>query len=155
MNELQISKKIENHFGFLFDHGFRIRSVKYFPQHMGNWIAMLESQDCLIDITSDRGEILLSFGSKNYETQDLMWFDINTVVFYLSNGQVIIDKFEGQLMEKDKQFQRLANILKTYLNQIIAIMGSDFEKHKTNLLQARKVLRDLYLERHKASKNSF
>ena len=152
MNKSEISKEIENHFWFLFDRGFRIQSVKYYPEHMGNWIVVLESQDCLIDITSDRGEIFLSLGSHDYGEDDQMWFDINTIVFYLSKGKTLIDEFQGQLREKDKQFQRLANILANYLDTIIPIMGKDFENHKVNLLQTRKAVRDLYLEKHKSGR---
>jgi hypothetical protein len=151
VSESLISKDIENHFGFLFDHGFRIRSVKYFPQHMGNWIAILNSPECQIKISRDRGEIRLSLGSHSEETEQ-MWFGLRTVIFYLSKGKNYISIYEGELREKDKQFERLAKILAEYIDNVISIMGRDFEKHRLNLEMAKKQVFEL--DTHRSSNNS-
>ena len=148
-NEQLIHGKIERHFKFLLDRGFRIRSVKYYPQYMGNWIARLESQECLIDITNDRGEITLSVGPKN-EEKELMWFGLKTIVFYLSKGKKLISSYEGELREKDKQFERLVEILVEYIDEIVLIMGKDFGKHRLNLQAAKKQV--LGLDVHSSSK---
>ena len=148
-NQEFISGKIRQHFKFLFDRAFRIRSVKYYPQYMGNWIAILESQECLINITNDRGEIILSVGPKN-EEKEQMWFGLKTIVFYLSKGEKHIGSYEGELIEKDKQFERLAEILVEHIDEIVLIMGKDFGKHRLNLQAAKKQV--LGLDVHSSSK---
>jgi hypothetical protein len=146
---MDVIADIKHYFGFLFERGFRIRSIRH---DAGSWIVGLESQDILIDITNDRGEILLSAGNRDCKEKDekdeMCFFDIGTLVFYISEGKIFVESFSGDLREKDKQFQRLAKILADYIDEIIVIVGKDFEKHKVNLLQTRKVLRALCLQRH-------
>jgi hypothetical protein len=148
-NERIISGKIEQHFKFLFDRGFHIRSVKYYPQHMGNWIVILESQVCLINVTHDRGEITLSL-APNHGEKDQMWFGLRTIVFYLSEGKTYVNVFDGELREKDMQFERLTKILAEYIDEIMLVMGKDFEKHRSKLQAAKKQV--LGLDMHGSSK---
>ena len=100
--EQLISKAIEHHFDVLLNRGFSIYSVKYYPEYMGNWIAILKSSECQIEITHDRGEILLSLGTNN-EAKEQMWFGLRTVVFYLSQGKNYIGI--GELREKINNFR--------------------------------------------------
>ena len=151
MSKSLISKDIEHHFKFLFDRGFRIQSVKYYSEFMGAWIVILESEECLVEITNDRGEILLSVGPHSGGKQKI-WLDLRIVVFYLSKGKNYIGIYEGELREKDKQFERLAKILAEYIDDVISIMGGDFEKHKPNLEIAKKQVFEL--DTHSSSNES-
>ena len=151
--ETTISEDVKHYFGFLFNRGFSIHSVKYIKQYMGYWEIVLKSIDCLIQISNDRGEISL-YLRPNFEENNQIWFSINVVVFYLSKGKNFIGLFEGDLRDQNKQFQRLAQILGDYLDEIIPIMSKDFITRKKNLLEATKVVDQLYIEKYRSSKKS-
>jgi hypothetical protein len=149
-DERSISKLVERHFQFLFDLGFFFQFVKYYPQHMGNWIVILESTDCLVYFLQDRGYIFLAFGHNDNYAHDLnallkniQWFGLTALVYYLSKGRNYIGHFEGELREEEKQLERLARIAVAYIDEIIPIIGKDFEKHRSNLLAVNKQILEL------------
>jgi hypothetical protein len=151
-DERSISEKIESHFQFLFDRGFSFRFVEYYPEDMGNWIVILESVDCLVDFTQDRGYIFISFGHNHSGAHDLhallydfKWFDLMALVYYLSKGKNYIGHYEEELRDKDKQLERLSRITAEYIDKIIPVMGKDFEKHRSNLLAVNKQVLEIQL----------
>jgi hypothetical protein len=145
-----LSMDIKNYFGFLFDSGYRIREVIY-DWLGGYWKVALESANCLIYIFNDRGEIMLGFSSRNEEGRYSI--GIETMVFFLSQGQNFIGHFEGDFSrEKKKQFERLANLLKENIDEITPYFGNDFKKYKEDLILAQKKYEDLFLEKYKQKK---
>lgn len=113
-----IIKDIEHSFGFLYEKGFKIRSAESSPQFNGNWVVELESLYCLIYITSDRNYIMLEFSSVN-NLDIKKRITIEKLIYLLSNGQNIIGAFKGNLAwSKKKQFDRLSDLLKEYIDQI-------------------------------------
>lgn len=151
-----LSGEIKEHFDFLFDRGFAIRSISPPMQNMGNWIVTLESSQCIFRIISDHGEISLDVGPKS-NTGVQKWFSINAVVFYITEGRILLEEFKEQIPQKDEQYRRLAKLLRDHLDKIIMLMGKDFVNHDAKLTETMRIVSRIYVKRYeeyKARKNS-
>lgn len=137
-----VRNTVNQHFDYLFQYGFRIDSEKYFPQQMGSWIATLLSDKAAIRIVDDRGDIVLSFSSVKMDK----WFDLATVVYYITHGEELLEAPEGDLEGSDEQLVNAADILKEYIDRIVEVF-QDIKKHEGKLLEARKTVRSLQLEK--------
>ena len=134
-----ILKDIKRYFGFLFEKGYKIREAHYSTNPNGSWYVSLESQNCIISIVQDRGEISISFsslfGSINLEDK----FGLGSIIYFLSQGQKRIGNFQGNLAwGKKKQFERLAAFLKTYIDQITPLFGNRYHEYLNELRDAEK-----------------
>lgn len=129
-----IKDDIKRHFGFLFDKGYKFRDDHHFLEAPGYWSIELESPDCLIRIRSDRDELLISLTS----TMDRSYqIGLEPLIYFLSGGQDFIGPFEGNLAwGKKKQFERLATLLRKYMDQILPYFGVDFYKYKSEMINA-------------------
>lgn len=128
-----IMRDIKRYFGFLFDTGYRIRSVNYHPHEFGNWELTLESTNCIIEICQDRTEILVYFlplsGNRFYR------IGLKSMIYYISQGKVFIGPFKGNLFwGKKKQYEELAELLKEYHDQIVPFFGIKFNEYRNELL---------------------
>jgi hypothetical protein len=142
-----VQKDIKRYFGFLFDKGYKIRDAVYDSQHFGNWIVALESPNCVIEITNDRNEILLAFAPVKSGRNNQI--GLRPMIYFLSHEQNFIGPYEGNLFwGRKKQFERLASLLKEYIDQITPYFGNDFEKYKSDLMSAGKKYVDLSIERY-------
>jgi hypothetical protein len=119
MKTASIAKDIAWYFDFLNRKGFRIRSVEYAPQFNGNWVAELESSACIIFITSDRNHLLLEFSASNDSNVNNR-ITLETIIYEISKGKVIIEPFNGNLAwGKKKQLERLSGLLAKYVDEIM------------------------------------
>ena len=133
-----ILKDIRRYLSFLFEKGYKIRNAHYSPNPNGNWVVKLQSQDCVISIVQDRSEILVSFspvfGADNPHDQ----FSLESLIYFLSGGQIFIGTFEGNLAwGKKKQFERLEGLLRNYIDQIAPLFGSSYREHLDELRDAQ------------------
>jgi len=142
-----IAKDIKHYFGFLFDKGYKIRDIQYFRESFGNWRVVLESPICLIIISQDRNAIFVSFSSASAGMKKQI--GIRAMIYFLSQKQNFIGDFNGNLFwGKKKQFERLAGLVKEYIDQITPFFGSDFKKYQAELLVAQKEYNNLLLRRY-------
>lgn len=139
-----ITRKVKQHFGFLFERGYKIQNFQYHSRDFGNWGITLKSKNNLIIVSCDREEILLSFAPLNTNGRD--GIGIEPLVYFLSQGQKFIGGFEGSLFwEKSKQFERLANLLKVYLDEITPYFGDEFPKYRAELLSAQMLYNEKFV----------
>lgn len=111
-----ILRDVEKYFNFLHEKGFTVSSVEYVPSLNGNWMVEYKSSKFTINIISDRDEISIEFN----ETQKGVNLNIGQVVYSLSNQKEIVQSYEGNFSwGKNKQLQRLSNILERYIDKII------------------------------------
>lgn len=135
-NEI-ILKEVNRYFGFLYDMGYQLRRVDYYPEASGNWGVVFESKECILEICSDRDEILAYFvplnGDRRYRV------GIKAMIYYLTQGQKFIDFFRGNTFwGKKKQFEELANLLKEYVSQSAPYFGDNFHDYREELLSAQR-----------------
>lgn len=143
-----ILRDVKRHFGFLLERGYHINEAQYFPRPNGTWVVDFKSQNCNIEISSDRDEINVSISPSNPE-QSKTQFSIESITYFLTDGREVVGSFEGNLAwGKRKQFERLASLLKRYLDQIEFLFGKDFERQKTNLVQAQKKYNELSFQNY-------
>jgi hypothetical protein len=139
-----ILKDIKRYFGFLFEKGFRIRDAHYAINPNGSWDVSLESQDCIMSIVQDRSEISIYFSPVFGSDNPADRFGLETMIYFLSQGQNYIGNFEGNLAwGKKKQFKRLADLLKEYIDQIAPCFGSNYLEHKDELRDREKQYRNV------------
>lgn len=135
-----IIKDIRNHFGFLFDKGYKIRSAHVPFLGIGDWEIVLESSECLIKLYTDRSTIFLVFAPVDSKIDNRL--GIETIIYYITKK--FVGRFYGDIYKKGdddrkKQFSELADLLKEYLDQITPYFGIDeYQKHKDELFTAQK-----------------
>lgn len=131
-----IIKEINQYFGFLYDMGYQIRRVDYYPKSSGSWEIAFESKECVLEICNDRNEILAYFvplnGDRRYR------IGIKAMIYYLSHEQKFIDFYRGNTFwGRKRQFEELASLLKTYVSQIAPYFGENFLDHRDALISAQ------------------
>jgi len=146
-----VIKDIRKHFGFLFDKGYTISNTLYSYEHFGNWIVTLESQKCKIHLVQDRLELLVSFSPRKADTK--VELGLGTMIYFVTKGQKFIGFFKGNhSWGKKKQFERLANLLREYHDQIVPYFDndnpweSDFGKYKDELMSTQRKYNDLLMK---------
>ena len=132
-----VLKEVKMHFSFLFDMGYRVRSVDYRPQESGNWLVTLESDKCLLEISKDRNEVMVYFiplsGNENYR------IGLKAMIYFLSQGKELIEPFKGNLFwGMRKQYKELAELLGIYHDRIVPFFGIDFVDYMKDLLYAER-----------------
>jgi len=128
-----ILEDIKRHFGFLLENGYKVQNIQYFPERFEDWDVFLESSECIIEIYSEYGEIMVAILPVNFNEK--VEISLKSMIFFLTQETKFIDDFE---QGKEKQFSELANLLKEYLNKITPYFGNDFEKHKDILISAQR-----------------
>lgn len=132
-SELQkIKKQIQQHFRFLFESGFRFSSARMQKEHMGYWEVVLQSDDLLLQIYNDRGEIMLSISPAKSNTD--AWYGLGMLIYFITEGERFIGYYNGDLLNKDLQLERLSSILKEYMNEIRDVMKNiGYNKQKLQI----------------------
>jgi hypothetical protein len=140
MNDKKIESilnEVKRYFGFLFEMGYQVQSVDYHPESAGNWEVVLRSKDCFLEISNDRGEVMVYFIPLNGDGRYRI--GIKAMIYYLTQGQKFIDFHRGnRFWEKNKQFDELAKLLKEYINQITPYFGDNFHDYREELLSAQR-----------------
>jgi hypothetical protein len=140
----QITNYIKTYFGFLIDAGFIIQPVKH-TSPMDGWESLLDSENIRIRLISDKGVLFLSIKPKH----ENFWIGLDVMVYYLTSGKVLLDDFQGDFYkEREKQYQRLAEILQKYWNEIQEICKSKQPLSKDEFGKLRKTIADLDLKRY-------
>jgi len=132
-----IPKEIKRYFGFLYDMGYQVRRVDYYPKSSGSWEVVLKSKECILEICNDRDEILAYFvplnGDRRYR------IGIKAMIYYLTQEQKFIDFYRGNTFwGKKKQFEELVGLLKEYVNQSAPYFGDKFHDYREELLSAQR-----------------
>src|SRR5262245_50417503 len=114
--EERIVDDIRHYFGFLFDKGYQIREVRYFPKSFGNWYVLLESSKYFIRVDCDRSYISVLFDPEKANGRNQL--GLESLIYYLSRGQRFVGYFEGNpAWGKKKQLEQLSSLLHEYHDQ--------------------------------------
>ena len=107
---------------------------------------LLESPNCIIEISNDRNELFVSFASFS-DRKSLI--GLKPMIYFLSQGENFIGSYEGNLFwGKKKQFEILTNLLKEYIDQITPYFGNNFKNYRNDLMLAGKKYVDILIERY-------
>jgi hypothetical protein len=137
------SNQVRKHFRYLFDdYGFSVLFEEYSPDIFGNWITLLQSNDCQIRIILDRGQVFIDAGPSLAPNE---WFDLNLITAFLAqeprkaNWQYSLPKESIAYDTIDRQLANLADILRKYCDEIIQLFREDtFKQRKTELKEFRR-----------------
>lgn len=125
------------YFGFLLDMGYQVRRVDFHPEIFGNWEMVFETKNNIVEIGSDKNEIMVHF--LPLSTNGIYRFSIKEMIYFLSHGREFVDAFRGNLFwGRKKQYEELAKLLKTYINQIEPYFGDNFHEYRTELLSSQR-----------------
>ena len=143
--EDRIVEDIRHYFGFLFDKGYKVREVRYFPESFGNWYVLLESSKYFIRIDYDRSYISILFDPEKANGRHQI--GLETLIYYLSKGKHFVGYFEGNpAWGKNKQLERLAGLLSEYHDQIARLFETGFQRFREDLSPAQKKYGELLQE---------
>lgn len=145
-----VIKDVKKYFGFLLNKGYTISDTHYSYQHFGNWGVTLESQNCKIHLVQDRLELLVSFAPLKADRKDE--FGLEAMIYFVTKGQEFIGFFEGNhSWGKKKEFERMANLLREYHDQIVPYFDNEnpwesaFGKNKDELISVQKKYNDVLM----------
>jgi hypothetical protein len=134
-----ILKDIKRYFGFLFEKGYKIREAHYFAHPNGSWQVDIESKECVVSIVQDRSEILAYFSPSFGSIPSNDKVSIEALIYFLSEGKNIVKSYKGNLVwGKRKQFERLAGLLRTYIDQIAPHFKNTYYEYKDKLKEAER-----------------
>lgn len=140
-----VKRNIEHYFDFLLAKGWVIKEVDYAPQHFGNWKAILQLENRIIEIYYDRFELFVAFGSINSKSR----IGLETMIYKISKGEVFIESFKGNwFWEKRKQFLRAANFLKEYIDKIMPFFGDDYKMYESDLFYEQAKFNNLAINKY-------
>lgn len=140
-----VLKDIEQCFKFLLDSGYKIQNAKDFGRE-GDWHVSLVSPSRIIEIGSDQGLVSLFFAPVNSDSIRENSFSIESVIYYLSKGEVFIDPYKGiWLRSRKNQLKKLSYLLTEHFEEIMPLFGENFELHKNGLILARKKCFELFM----------
>jgi hypothetical protein len=140
----EVINDIEKHFYFLFERGFKIQSMKYYPQAFGDWDIVLGSSSCHIRIGAERGIVMLSFRPP-IETAYFAT-SMEAMIYFLSNGEQYVGVYKGNILDREQQLERFAKLLEIYIDRIISLFSKDHERYTPSLLIAQQKVSDLLRE---------
>ncbi len=140
-----VLRDIKHYFHFLFERGYKIYSVKELP--MEDWQITLALDNTGIVIYSDQGAIGVLFSP--VDSNMTYRVGLEGMIYFLSQGQIFIGKSEKYFFNaRRKSFERLASLLKEYIDQITPYFGSDYEKYRHELTLAQQKYLDIYLDKY-------
>lgn len=96
------------YFNYLFNSGYLIKKYSFKQTGMILWRVLLEGPNCLIQISQDRREILLSFSPKNALREEgyNFWLNdqicIQPMIFYLTKGEKAVCLYDDSFYKKTK-----------------------------------------------------
>ena len=151
-----VHKQIKQNFHFLFDSGYEIKCSNFKQHGMTFWRVLLESPRCLIQIYQDRNELFITFAPRNalritegdFYLSDQIGLEI--IIFYLFKGEKAIGLFEKWFYDDIRiQYRFLADLLKTYLDQIEPLFDTyEFSMNKYDLHLATKDYNNFIIKRY-------
>lgn len=132
-----ILKEVRQYYSFLFQLGYDIQNVGYYPHEFGNWEVRFESNRCILEICKDRTEILIYFlplnGDRHYR------ISLKAMIYYLSQRKIFVGPFKGNLFwGMKRQYEESASLLKIYHDQITPYFGSKFDLCRNELLHVER-----------------
>lgn len=140
-----ILRDIEYYFQFLFERGYKVYSIKELS--MGDWQVTLALDNLGIVIYSDQGDIGIIFTPID---SDMTYrVGLEGMIYFLSQGRIFVGKLEKHFFNaRRKRFEKLASLLKEYIDQITPYFEKDYEKYKHELMLIQQKYLDIYLDRY-------
>lgn len=134
---------------YLSEYGFSLKRASFDSEMMDYWeiIVCLNSKSFLAKLSSERGELFISFCSTLQKPS--VWIELDQVIYFLSNSKEFIGRYEGDLANIQQQIDRLNSYLQEYLDRIISFFDTNnFEKYKNRIDSNRRLLHKLYIEKY-------
>ncbi len=144
-----IEEVMKNQFEFLSVYGFRILYFEYYDHSFGDWKMTFQSSACFIEAYSDRGDVNVIF--KPIDTTENKRFGISLLVYFVTDKKIFIGEYEGELRNQYAQIERLAIILKKYIDLILPITGKEFSKHYDLLDKFGEIVFKLHMKNSKGT----
>lgn len=142
MKQATSLEQIRKYFGYLFDeYGFNVVAETHF-ESFGNWVVVLQSDDCRIRIIQDREEISVALGPlwSIPGWQAGPWYDLAVITAFLTQGNSTV---EYRSTTTDRQLEQLAEVLHSRYDQIRELFqGETFRQRQAEL----ELLRDQFNE---------
>ena len=146
-----VQENVRHHFGFLFERGFHIVSIIFVDREMEHWSVIMASNKCLIKIFNDQDEIMLAISTLQIY-HEAGFFDLEELAYLASRGERYPGRYLTSTLTEEQQFERLANLLKDYIDHIVFLPGEnlygDEDELRKTLMQIRGAMtRDNRLEK--------
>jgi hypothetical protein len=115
----RILESVQQHFDFLFRRGFCIASVVFVDPNYENWRVTMTTEDYLLRIYGDRGEVNLALNT--YElSKDLGLLDLEDLIYLVNGNEIFSNLQEERPLTEPQRLQRLAWLLEKHIDDILA-----------------------------------
>ena len=124
----RIQEEIKRHFNFLFERGFRIVSVIFIDPQIEFWEITMLSKDSLIKIyNDDKGEIMLAISTLRLYA-NVGFFDLHELAYFSGKVKKAPRRdTKNFLKTEEQQFERLSNLLKTHIDDVIVWLDQTYD----------------------------
>ena len=142
-----IQRDAKLHFAFLFEKGYTFSQLDYVAHHQAGWHFQLDSPDAQFSIILDQQHVpLLAFGTDKTDKRYQIY--LAAMIYYLSDSQVFLGRsyYDDDLTSRNHSFRKIADLLKTYIDQIENYSQDDFEKTKHELSEIQDAYGDLLVQ---------
>lgn len=137
-NKIELSlilRDAKTHFSFMLEKGYKISHLEYISHPLAGWHFQLDSPDDKVSIVLDQQERpSLIFGKEKTNKQHKVFLE--AMIYYLTDRKVFIGNNYNSFYatpSRSEQLQKIAKLLKAYINQIEVYLHEDFEKGKNEL----------------------
>jgi hypothetical protein len=139
---------IQHYFNFLIEEGYEFSKLEYIKGgYGGGWQVIFKSSSCVIHIVEDQSRVSVLFAPLDEGNKTLI--GLEAMIFYLSQEKIFIGEFDKSAYKsRGGQLEKLASLLKEYINQISPYFGSDFNKYKDALMMSKQKYSDIWFNKY-------
>ena len=128
----EVQENVKHYFDYLLERGFRIVSIIFVDQEMQHWAVVMASNECLIKIYNHQDEIMLGISTLQLY-HEAGFFDLEELSYLARRGEKHPGRYLAEVLEEEQQFERLANLLKDYLEDVVFLPGENLYGNGTEL----------------------
>jgi len=114
----RIHEHIRFYFDFLFRRGFNIVSMMFIDENNESWQVMLQAQNCLVKIHSDKGKVNLTLSTQQSKNE-INLFDLVDVIQHMNGGVEFFHLVNETELDEMQRLKRTAWLLEKYIDDIL------------------------------------
>lgn len=116
----RVLEHIQEHFGFLFQHGYEVSSALFTNRSNDNWMVLLTGDDCLIQVHHRDGRICLALNT--IQLFDMIGlFDLHDLVEWMGDDENLLHRHGENLPDETEQLRRTARLLEKHMDDILIL----------------------------------
>lgn len=116
----RVLEHIQEHFGFLFQHGYQVSSALFTDRSNDNWTVLLAGDECMIQVHQRDGRIYLALNTiQLFDAIGL--FDLHDLVEWMGDDEYLLHRPGEKLPDETEQLRKTAHLLEKHMDEILIL----------------------------------